>query len=105
VDLGYVPERSAEMLDIIVRLWPEIHCLRLTGSSSLGLAYVAAGRLSLYFHRYLYPWDTAAGLLMVREAGGEVTDFTGRQATCDDRQVIAANPGLGGAFREWLDRR
>jgi len=63
VDLGYDAERSNDLLETAIRLWPKIHCMRLIGSSSLGMAYVAAGRLSLYFHRSLYPWDSASGLL------------------------------------------
>jgi len=102
VDLGYDPGRSAELLDMATRLWPKVHCMRLIGSSSLGMAYVACGRLGLYFHKSLYPWDSASGLLLTMEAGGEVTDFTGRRATIDDREIVAANPGLARVFRGWL---
>jgi myo-inositol-1(or 4)-monophosphatase len=102
VDLGYDAGRSSELLDIATKLWPKIHCMRLIGSSSLGMAYVACGRLSLYFHKSLYPWDSASGLLLIREAGGEVTDFTGRRATINDREIVAANPRLGRVFRGWL---
>jgi len=105
VDLGYDAGRSSELLDIAMRLWPKIYCMRLIGSSSLGMAYVACGRLSLYFHKSLYPWDSASGLLLVREAGGEVTDFTGRRAGIDDREIIAANPRIGRAFRGWLKQK
>jgi myo-inositol-1(or 4)-monophosphatase len=105
VDLGYDAGRSGELLDMATRLWPNIHCMRLMGSSSLGMAYVACGRLSLYFHKSLYPWDSASGLLLIREAGGEVTDFKGRRATVDDREIIAANPRLGRVFRSWLKRK
>jgi myo-inositol-1(or 4)-monophosphatase len=102
VDLGYDAGRSGELLDMATRLWPNIHCMRLIGSSSLGMAYVACGRLSLYFHKSLYPWDSASGLLLIREAGGEVTDFKGRRATVDDREIIASNSRLGRVFRSWL---
>jgi len=105
VDLGYDAGRSSELLDMAISLWPRIHCMRLIGSSSLGMAYVASGRLSLYFHKSLYPWDSASGLLLVGEAGGEVTDFTGRRATIEDREIIASNPRLGRAFRDWLKEK
>lgn len=105
VDLGYNAERSRDLLDIAVGLWPQIHCLRLTGSSSLGLAYVACGRFSLYFHKYLYPWDIASGLLLVREAGGEVTRYDGAPASIDDAAIIASNHALLGEFLGWLNRR
>ena len=105
VDLGYNAERSRDLLDIATGLWPQIHCLRLTGSSALGLAYVACGRFSLYFHKYLYPWDTASGLLLVREAGGEVKRYDGKQASIDDAAVIASNPALLKELLNWLNRR
>jgi myo-inositol-1(or 4)-monophosphatase len=60
--------------------------------------------MSLYFHRSLYPWDSASGLLLVREAGGEVTNYKGSPATIHDREIIAANPSLGREFRSWLKR-
>jgi myo-inositol-1(or 4)-monophosphatase len=105
VDLGYDAGRSRELLDMATGLWPNIHCMRLMGTSSLGMAYVACGRLSLYFHKSLYPWDSASGLLLIREAGGEVTDFAGRRATIEDREIIAANPRLGRVFRDWLKQK
>jgi myo-inositol-1(or 4)-monophosphatase len=105
VDLGYNAERSKDLLDIATALWPKLHCLRLTGSSALGLAYVACGRFSLYFHKYLYPWDLAGGLLLVREAGGEVTRYDGKQAGFNDAAVVAANPVLRVEFLKWLSRR
>lgn len=105
VDLGYNVERSKDLLDIAVALWPKLHCLRLTGSSALGLAYVACGRFSLYFHKYLYPWDVASGLLLVREADGEVTRYDGKQAGFNDAAIVAANPVLRVEFLNWLSRR
>lgn len=103
VDLGYMPEKSMEMLDMAGKIWAQTHCIRLMGSSCLGLAYVASGRLSIYFHRYLYPWDLASGLLLVREGGGEVINFDGTSATVADREVIASNKQLLGEFKRWLD--
>jgi myo-inositol-1(or 4)-monophosphatase len=105
VDLGYDAGRSAELLDMATRLWPKIHCMKLLGSSSLGMAYVACGRLGLYFHKSLFPWDSASGLLLIREAGGEVTDFSGRRATINDREIVAANPDLASVFRGWLKQK
>ena len=102
VDLGYQQERSTEMLGIASKLWGRIHCLRLMGSSSLGMAYVASGRLSIYLHRYLYPWDIASGLLMTREGGGEVFNFEGKPAGVEDPDIIASNPQLIGEFRRWM---
>ncbi len=98
LDLGYSHERGEEMLQIVNRLWGHVHCLRAMGSSSLGLAYVACGRVNLYFHRYLFPWDIASGLLLIREAGGKVTDWQGRPASFRDTEVIASNNQLHHEF-------
>jgi myo-inositol-1(or 4)-monophosphatase len=105
VDLGYNAGCSKDLLDIAAGLFPQIHCLRLAGSSALGLAYVACGRYSLYFHKYLFPWDVASGLLLVREAGGEVTGYDGEQARIDDQAIVASNPVLRVEFLDWLNGR
>ncbi|MGD0354911.1 MAG: inositol monophosphatase family protein [Dehalococcoidia bacterium] len=104
VDLGYNAERSLELLALVEKMWPHVHCLRLMGSSALGLAYVAAGRLSLYFHKYVYPWDIASGLLLVREGGGDVITFEGRATKTQDKEIIAANPSMLQSFRESLKK-
>ncbi|MGA9047641.1 MAG: inositol monophosphatase family protein [Dehalococcoidia bacterium] len=104
VDLGYNAGRSIELLGLVEKLWPHVHCLRLMGSSALGLAYVAAGRLSLYFHKSVYPWDIASGLLLVREGGGDVLTFAGRASTTEDKEIVAANRALLNSFRETLKK-
>ncbi len=101
-DLGYNRERGWEMLDVADKLWGQIHCARLIGSSALGLAYVACGRISLYYHRYLFPWDIASGLLLVREAGGKVTDWQGNPASYRNREIIASNSELHRNFMAHL---
>jgi myo-inositol-1(or 4)-monophosphatase len=66
--------------------------VRRFGAAALDLAYVACGRFDGYFELGLYPWDVAAGILLVQEAGGMVSDFHGGVAKVGDRQIIAANP-------------
>jgi myo-inositol-1(or 4)-monophosphatase len=65
--------------------------VRRFGAAALDLAYVACGRFDGYFELGLYPWDVAAGILLVQEAGGLVTDFHGDAPKVGDRQIIAAN--------------
>ena len=65
--------------------------LRRFGAASLDLAWVAAGRLDAYWERNLGPWDIAAGLMLVREAGGYATDFAGGEAPWVTGDVIAGN--------------
>jgi myo-inositol-1(or 4)-monophosphatase len=65
--------------------------LRRFGAAALDLAYVAAGRFDAYWERNLSPWDMAAGLLLVREAGGFVTDLLGNDAMFATGDIIAGN--------------
>ena len=65
--------------------------MRRFGAASLDLAFVAAGRLDAYWERDLSPWDLAAGILLVREAGGFVTDLDGGDAVLAKGQVAAGN--------------
>lgn len=67
------------------------HGVRRAGSAALDLAYVAAGRLDAFWEFNLNPWDTAAGILLVEEAGGKVTDFSGHPFKLDSREVLASN--------------
>ena len=67
------------------------HGVRRAGSAALDLAYVAAGRLEGFWEFNLNPWDTAAGILMIEEAGGRVTDFKGRHFRIDSHEILASN--------------
>jgi myo-inositol-1(or 4)-monophosphatase len=66
--------------------------VRRFGAAALDLAYVAAGRFDGYFELGLYPWDVAAGILLVQEAGGQVSNFLGGPPEVGARQIVAANP-------------
>ena len=68
--------------------------LRRAGAAALDLAYVAAGRLDGFFEFGLQPWDVAAGDLLIREAGGLVSDFTGGHGYLTSGNVVAGNPKL-----------
>jgi myo-inositol-1(or 4)-monophosphatase len=68
--------------------------IRRFGSAALDLAWVAAGRFDAFWERKLQPWDIAAGLLLVREAGGMVSDLTGREQMLKSGDILAANDTL-----------
>jgi len=70
--------------------------LRRLGAAALDLAWVAAGRLDAYWERGLSPWDMAAGIALVREAGGFVTDLNGRDDMINTGSVLAANEDIHG---------
>jgi myo-inositol-1(or 4)-monophosphatase len=65
--------------------------VRRLGSAELDLCYVACGRVDGYWEERLYPWDTAAGLVIVKEAGGEVTDYTGGDYSPYSKTILASN--------------
>ena len=67
------------------------HGVRRAGSAALDLCYVACGRYDAFWEFNLNPWDTAAGVLIVEEAGGKVTNFSGSPFSIDSRQVLASN--------------
>jgi len=72
--------------------------VRRMGTASLDLAWVACGRYDAFWELKLAPWDVAAGILLVLEAGGHVTDLAGRPARPGDQAVVASNAALGAAF-------
>ncbi len=85
------------------------HGVRRAGSAALDLAYVACGRLEAFWEFNLNPWDTAAGFLLVEEAGGRVTDFAGGPFQLNSREVLASNglihAELVGLFKEMFAGR
>lgn len=81
----------AQNLAEIGALMNEVSALRSIGCCSLSLAYVAAGRFDGYVERWISPWDCAAGILMVREAGGFVSDINGKDDMFGTGTVIAGN--------------
>jgi len=72
--------------------------IRRAGSAALDLAYVAGGIFDGFFEFGLSPWDTAAGALLVTEAGGLVTDFEGGATWRTRGNVLAATPGVHAAL-------
>jgi myo-inositol-1(or 4)-monophosphatase len=86
-----VRENPVNNLDHFWNFSLRTHAVRRLGSAALDLCYVAAGRFDGYWEMNLRPWDFAAGLLLVEEAGGKVTDFRGRAIHLEGKQVLATN--------------
>jgi len=88
-----LPERRDAYLRVMNRALGEFEDLRRPGAASLDLAYVAAGTWSGFFEVGLAVWDIAAGVLLVREAGGVATDWAGNaSALFDSGDILAGNP-------------
>lgn len=90
------PFKAQHHLDVYLEtfkaLFPMTAGIRRAGSAALDLAYVAAGRLDGFWEIGLNPWDMAAGVLLIQEAGGLVSDFSGGNEFLDTGNVVAANP-------------
>jgi myo-inositol-1(or 4)-monophosphatase len=91
-------------LEIIRYSIQHTHGLRRLGSAAIDLAWVAAGRLDGFFEYGLSPWDVAAGALLVQEAGGIISDFSGKDNFLMGKEIVACNPLLHPLFIEQLNK-
>jgi myo-inositol-1(or 4)-monophosphatase len=87
---------------IYAAIAPEVAGIRRFGAASLDLAWLAAGRYDGFWESGLSPWDAAAGCLIVREAGGFVTDYRGRSPAIADAQLLAGNDQLHSRLHKLL---
>ena len=87
-----------------VNLLVEGRGIRRLGSAAIDLSYVAAGRFDGFWEVNLNPWDMAAGVLFVREAGGKVTNFVGGESTIYEKQILATNGMIHQAMIDVLSR-
>jgi fructose-1,6-bisphosphatase/inositol monophosphatase family enzyme len=81
VDLGYDDQRGSEQIALMARIFPRVQSIRILGSAALAFAYASCGRLDLFTHMNISPWDIAAGMLLIREAGGAASDRSGGPMT------------------------
>jgi fructose-1,6-bisphosphatase/inositol monophosphatase family enzyme len=98
-DLSYQNEGAANGLKLLTALWPGMQTVRIMGSAALGLSWAACGRVDLFFHHQLEPWDQVAGILLAQEAGGVATDRTGQPVGLRSDGIVATSPAL---LREFL---
>jgi myo-inositol-1(or 4)-monophosphatase len=83
----------------------EAQGIRRFGSAALDLCFVAEGRLDGFWEVNLNPWDIAAGILLVTEAGGAVSDFDGAPLSIYRKKVLASNGVIHGAMLDVLKKR
>ncbi len=95
----------ANNIDHFVSFLYEAQAVRRDGSAALNLSYVAAGRFDGFWELKLSPWDTAAGALILTEAGGTITDFAGRPFDIYAGQVVASNDLIHGDMLRVLGER
>jgi myo-inositol-1(or 4)-monophosphatase len=92
------PDQIARYLEQLPRVLATTSGIRRAGSAAIDLAHVACGRVDAFWELRLAPWDVAAGLLLVREAGGIVTGFDGTPSVPAFTGYVAGNP----AMHAWL---
>ena len=87
-------DHAAEYAAVLASVLETVNGIRRFGSAALDLAWVAAGRFDAYWELGVAPWDQAAGILLVREAGGRVTDPFGTESVPGTALVLASNAAL-----------
>lgn len=90
---GFAPE-PLEQWEVCRQLQKASHGVRVSGCAALDLAYVACGRVDAFWEVDLQPWDVGAGLLLVREAGGVVSNLQGQPAQLDSKNFLATSAAL-----------
>ncbi len=93
---------DAKAMKQLAAISPTCAGIRRTGSACTDLAWLAAGRFDGYWEAKLSPWDIAAGLLLVREAGGFVTDLSGKDKAIEKGEVLAGNEQIHGSLLKAL---
>ena len=90
----------SEFLESIRFFMKHSHGLRRLGSAATDIAYVACGRYDGFYEYGLHPWDVAAGILLVKEAGGEVSDFGGYENPLFTEDIVCSNGHIHNEFQE-----
>ena len=104
VATGFAPNEASlrPMVRGITAVGTRARTVRMLGSAAIMLAWVACGRLSAYYEADLNAWDTAAGVLLIREAGGKVTELTGAPFGISSRPLLATNAACHDDLRDVL---
>jgi myo-inositol-1(or 4)-monophosphatase len=87
-------KRKDRNVALFKRILTRCIAIRRAGSAALDLCYVACGRFDGFWEMDLHPWDSAAGMLIVAEAGGSVTRFDGSGYTPHDKDILATNGSI-----------
>jgi len=89
-------EKQPAYIALFTELMKSCHGLRRLGSAAVDLAYTACGRFEAFYEYNLNPWDIAAGVVIVRQAGGHVANFNGGDEVLNSRQLLATNGKITG---------
>lgn len=98
----WVKDHPQSPLSNLGRMLPLCRDIRRAGAAAIDLAYVACGRFDAYFEEGIQTWDVAAGVLLVREAGGTVTDYDGEPVPMPTAHILASNGQIHGPMHALL---
>jgi len=96
-------ERPERYMRVLERVLPRVRGIRRMGSAALDLAMVAAGQMDAFWEEDLARWDVAAGVLLVQEAGGLVSQVGGGPIQLASPAPVAGNPSLHDQLMEWVN--
>ncbi|MDB5145661.1 MAG: inositol monophosphatase [Mucilaginibacter sp.] len=96
--------KQAAYMELFTELMKSCHGLRRLGSAAVDLAYTACGRFEAFYEYNLNPWDIAAGVVIVRQAGGQVVNFKGGDEVLNTRELLATNGKITGELLEIIQK-
>ncbi|OOQ61653.1 inositol monophosphatase family protein [Mucilaginibacter pedocola] len=96
--------KQAQYIQLFTELMRNCHGLRRLGSAAVDLAYTACGRFESFFEYNLNPWDVAGGIVIVKQAGGQVVNFKGGAEVLNTRELLATNGRITGEMLEYIKK-
>jgi myo-inositol-1(or 4)-monophosphatase len=96
--------RQPAYINLFTELMKNSHGLRRMGSAAVDLAYTACGRFDAFYEYNLNAWDVAAGILIVKQAGGHVINFTGGDEVIDTRELVATNGKITAELLDYIQK-
>ncbi len=97
-------EKETQYLNVVREFMQQCHGIRRMGSAAVDMAYVACGRFDGYFEYNINLYDIAAGVVIVREAGGDACNFSGGDEFFESREVIASNGVIGKGMKDVIQK-
>jgi myo-inositol-1(or 4)-monophosphatase len=92
--------RLDQYMNCLAYFCKNTHGIRRLGSAATDLAYIACGRFEVFYEYGLHPWDIAAGIIILREAGGRISDFSGNEKNLTGEEIVASNSSVYSEVQE-----
>lgn len=96
--------KQPQYISLFTELMKGCHGIRRMGSAAVDLVYTACGRFEAFYEYNLNAWDVAAGIVIVKQAGGDVVNFTGGEEVINTRELLATNGKITGEMLEMINK-